>query len=119
MKRFEIMTIISAVLLLAGLSAATGAIAAEPAMTIPATSAGIWTAVDQKSAELRKLVTNGSLADVHRVAFSIRDLVAALPAKSTNLPAEKQAAVKTDVKFVATIAGRLDESGDGNRKRQR
>lgn len=84
--------------------------------TIPATGPAIWQAIDRKSAELQQTIQHGSLADVHHIAFAVRDLVAALPAKSTALPAEKQAAVKASVKFVATLAERLDASGDANDK---
>lgn len=90
--------------------------AATTEQNIPATVPALWQAIDKKSAELQQTIQHGSLADVHHVAFAVRDLVAALPAKSTTLPAEKQAAIKAGVKFVATLAERLDASGDANDK---
>jgi hypothetical protein len=81
-------------------------------VAIPDTSVGIWQAIDAKSAALQKTIDAGSLADVHHEAFAIRDLVAALPTHSTSLPAEKLAKVSSGVKFVATLATRLDATGD-------
>ncbi len=90
--------------------------AAKPTVASPATSASIWQAIDAKSAELAKAIEGGKLAGVHHLAFAIRDLVATLPAHSSDLPADKLAKVKSGVKFVATLADRLDASGDGNDK---
>lgn len=79
---------------------------------IPATAEAIWRAIDQKSAELAKVIQAGSLDDVHHIAFAIRDLVAALPEHSKTLTTEQEAKVQGSVKFVATLAERLDASGD-------
>ena len=49
---------------------------------------------------------------MHHHAFAIRDLVAALPGKSSALSAENLVEVKSGVKFVAILAERLDASGD-------
>lgn len=119
MKPKCLKAVITAVFVAVGVANAGMAHAAEAmekAVVVPATVPEIWKAVDQKSAELQKAIDGGSLANVHHQAFALRDLVAALPAKSTNLPADKQAAVKSDVKFVATLAGRLDARGDANDK---
>lgn len=56
------------------------------------------------------------LQELHHHAFAIRDLVAALPARSPSLPAGDLAKVKANVKFVATLAQRLDAAGDSNDK---
>ena len=93
--------------------AAAGAKAEQP---IPATVDGIWQAIDQKTAELQKTIQGGALNDVHHLAFAVRDLVAALPERSKSLSADQQAKVKSNVKFVATLADRLDASGDANDK---
>ena len=79
---------------------------------IPATLEGVWQAIDAKSTDLKKTIDMGDLEEVHHHAFAIRDLVAALPGKSSALSAENLAKVKTGVKFVATLAERLDASGD-------
>lgn len=83
-------------------------------ITIPDNAAGILKAIDAKSAELKATIDSGKLDDVHHQAFAIRDLVAALPAKSASLPADQLARLKGNVKFVATLADRLDASGDAN-----
>lgn len=80
--------------------------------TIPATAEGVWQAIDAKAAELKKTIDKGDLGQVHHEAFAIRDLVAALPARSGALAPEKLAKVASGVKFVATLAERLDASGD-------
>lgn len=85
-------------------------------LAIPDTADGIWQAIEQHSAELKATIANGPLSEVHRHAFAIRDLVAALPARSPTLPAEDQAKLEGEVKFVATLATRLDETGDAGDK---
>lgn len=97
----------------------------EPAMpsetqstpvVIPDTADAIWQAIDQHSAELKTTIESASLGDVHHHAFAIRDLVAALPGHSPTLAAEDQAKLEGEVKFVATLASRLDETGDAGDK---
>ena len=83
-------------------------------LTIPSTAAGIWQAIDAKNIELRSTIATGSLANVHHQAFAIRDLVAALPAHYPALAADKLARARSNGAFVATLAGRLDTSGDAN-----
>jgi hypothetical protein len=93
--------------------------AALPAKTeeqLPATADGVWQAIDLKTAELGKTIQRGSLREVHHLAYAVRDLVAALPERSKSLPAEKQAKVQSGVKFVSTLADRLDASGDAGDK---
>lgn len=88
----------------------------EAPTAIPDTPAAIWKSVDAETDEMTKLIKAGTLEELHRHAFAVRDLVAALPSHSTSLPADKIAKVKSDSKFVATLASRLDESGDANDK---
>lgn len=83
---------------------------------IPATADGIWKAIDDTTAELQKIIKNESLGDVHHLAFAVRDLAATLPEHSKELPADKIAKVKSSVKFVATLAERLDATGDAKDK---
>jgi hypothetical protein len=75
-----------------------------------------WKAIDKKTTELQQAIQSGSLANVHHIAFAVRDLVATLPTLSTSLPVDKQAAIQGSVKFVATLADRLDASGDAHDK---
>lgn len=84
----------------------------EGKVTIPDSAAGIVKEVKEHQAELGKLIADKKLDKVHEVAFEIRDLVNALPDKSTDLNADKLSKVKADAKFVASLADRLDKSGD-------
>ncbi len=79
---------------------------------IPATISGIWAEVKEHEEELGKIIADKKFDKVHEAAFEIRDMVNALPDKSTNLPADNLARVKSNSKYVADIAKRLDESGD-------
>ena len=108
---------------LAGFHAAYAAPAEAPeshgeagAVTVPATAKGIWLAIDQQSAKLEKVIQSDALDKVHLYAFAIRDLATALPQHSQSLPADQLAQVKGNVQFVATLAERLDASGDANDK---
>jgi hypothetical protein len=80
---------------------------------IPNTVEGIWKEIHMHHMELQDVVKNKKLEMVHHHAFGVRDLVNALPDKSKDLPADKLAKVKANVKFVEDLAKRLDESGDG------
>lgn len=84
----------------------------EGAEEIPATVSGIWDEVKEYEEQLGKIITDKKLDKVHEAAFAIRDLVSALPDKSLDLPADNLAKVKSNAKYVADIAQRLDESGD-------
>ena len=88
--------------------------AEAPSMQIPATADGIWQAIDKQSADLEAGIQANALKDVHHQAFAIRDLVAALPERSKALSADEQAKLQGEVKFVATLADRLDATGDAN-----
>lgn len=82
------------------------------ATTIPDSADAIWLAINQKSAELKATIANGDMKDVHHQAFAIRDLVAALPSHSPTLLAEDATKLQNEIKFVSTLADRLDTSGD-------
>lgn len=83
---------------------------------VPTNAVGIWKAIDGHVKELEELVATGNLKQVHEHAFAIRDLVRALPEHSAALAAEARTRVSANVKFVDTLAARLDESGDANDK---
>ena len=89
---------------------------AEEKVSIPATSEAIWQSIDKETEQLATLIQSGKLEEVHRHAFAIRDLVAALPARSASLGVDKLAQVKSNTKFVATLAERLDATGDAKDK---
>lgn len=102
-----------------GLIFNTPAHAAEKAVAqvqIPATAAAIWRSIDKETELLDALIQAGKFEEVHHHAFAIRDLVAALPARSGALPPDKLEQVKTNVQFVATLAQRLDATGDAKDK---
>lgn len=86
----------------------------EGKVKIPDNAAAIVAEVKGHEAELGKLIAEKKLNKVHEVAFEIRDLVNALPDESTDLAPDKLGKVKTDAKFVASLADRLDKSGDAN-----
>ena len=88
------------------------AIAGEAAAAVPATLDALWKSIDAKSAELKITINRGALDQVHHQAYAIRDLVAELPGKSKSLAPEQMAKVQAGVKFVATLAERLDATGD-------
>lgn len=82
----------------------------------PVTPAGTADAVwDQIAGEQKKLeaaIQNGQLADVHHLAFTIRDLVEALAAKTTGLANADAVALKQAVADVRACSAKLDEYGD-------
>lgn len=90
--------------------------AAEQAVAIPATAKEIWKAIDMHMSELRADIKKGVLNKVHEHAFAVRDLVRALPTHSPGLAAESLAKVTGQIKFVDTLAERLDQTGDANDK---
>ena len=84
----------------------------ESPVPIPATAPAIWQAIDQQTAALSRAIQTGAFGEVHHRAYAIRDLVAALAARSGTLPPDKLAQVKANLPFVATLAQRLDATGD-------
>ena len=76
------------------------------------TLGGLWQTVKTRENELSNLIKAKDLGKVHEVAFAIRDLVAQMPEKSGQLSAEQHAKLKGNVKYVATLAERLDKAGD-------
>ena len=85
---------------------------ASEALVIPETLGGIWAKVTEKHHELDQVIADNKLAEVHEVAFAIRDYVAAMPKKSTSLSKAKMATLKTEGKLIARLASMLDEAGD-------
>src|SRR5207342_2752991 len=85
--------------------AAAASVDAEMAPTpVPDSLDGVWQAIDANNADLKAMIENGDLANVHGRAFAIRDLVAALPGKSDSLSADEQEKLDHAVTFVATLA---------------
>lgn len=85
---------------------------ATEALVIPATAGEIWAKVKEKHQELHQIMADNKLAEVHKVAFAIRDYVGALPKKSPSLSKAKMVSLKTEVKLIARLASMLDEAGD-------
>ena len=113
----KICTTVFTAILLCGTTVISPAQASEDAtVPIPATSSAIWLAIGQQVAVLNKAIQTEIFDEVHHSAFAIRDLVAALPARSGSLSHDKLAQVKKNVQFVATLAQRLDVTGDAKDK---
>ena len=81
-------------------------------LEIPKTLPALWNAVITHQKDLHDVLAAKKLDDVHHHAFAVRDLVAAMPVKSTMLAAEKKTALKKSVSRVASLAKLLDEAGD-------
>lgn len=108
-------TILLTAFLLIGAPFAVPAHASEEApVRIPAAAASIWQAIDQRAAMLEKLIQAGTLEEVHHHAFAIRDLSAALSEHTSSLSSSQRDKLQSDIKFVDTLAQRLDVSGDNN-----
>jgi hypothetical protein len=92
--------------------------AEEPAATIaiPSTTTAIWVAIDTEVDGITNAIQADKLQELHHHAYAIRDLVAALPNRSSSLSPVDLARVKANVKFVATLAERLDAAGDSDDK---
>lgn len=76
---------------------------------IPDTVEGIFKGIHEHHTELAEVVKNKKLDEVHHLAFGIRDLAKALPAKAS--PAQKKR-VEAAVRKIAVLAEDLDTSGD-------
>ena len=119
MKTIASRTLVLAAMLAGAVMLDASVYAAEKeaaSVKIPDTVAAIWQSVDQETEGMAREIRTGNLGELHRRAFAIRDLVGALSAHSESLGADKLAKVKSDAKFVATLAQRLDTAGDTNNK---
>ena len=84
----------------------------ESSPQIPVTARAVWIAIDQQTAGLSEAIRTGAFGEVDHRAYAIRDLAAALQARSGSLSSRKLAEIKRYLPFVATLARRLDASGD-------
>ncbi len=85
---------------------------AEESLVTPNSLSGVWREVETNRAKLGEVVRSGRLAQVHLVAFRIRDLVAAMPALSSGLDESKRSQLADASRRVGQIAGLLDQYGD-------
>ena len=76
------------------------------------TAARLWRQIDAQAAQLQQSIAKNALANVHHQAFALRDLVSQLANNSPGLTPDRLAKVRRDAGFVATLAARLDASGD-------
>jgi len=74
-----------------------------------ATVHDMWTQITEEQAKLEAAIRSGDLANVHHLAFGIRDLAIALAAKATGPNATELEKLVDDIKV---SAGKLDEYGD-------
>ena len=73
----------------------------------------IWKEINRKTESLDKIIDEGKLSNVHKVAFQIRDLAKALPDVSKGIVSEdKQGTLSGLVKRIETHAVNLDNYGD-------
>ncbi len=76
------------------------------------TAAALWRTVKSHETELQGLVQRKDLGKVHEVAFALRDSVAGMADQSPELSPDELTKLKGNIKYVATLAERLDASGD-------
>ncbi len=74
-----------------------------------------WKQVMAARAGLDSTVKAKQLSKVHEAAFKVRDLVRALPAKSSGLSPDKQKTLATQVKNIDQLASLLDKAGDSGK----
>ena len=80
---------------------------------VPETAAEIWHEIGEQVELLDSTITGGKLADVHHIAFTVRDLANGLPDASKDLPEAKQKLLNGYLERVAEHAKNLDTYGDG------
>ena len=117
-NRFRIVVFAAGSLLLAGAFAATLADEQQHGqhggeVKVPESAAEIWHEIGEQVELLDSTIDSGKLADVHHIAFAIRDLANGLPDVSKELPEAKHKMLKGYVERVAEHAKLLDTYGDG------
>ena len=80
---------------------------------VPESAADIWHEIGEQVELLDSTIHNGKLAEVHSIAFAIRDLANGLQGTSKDLPESKQKLLKGYLERVAEHAKLLDTYGDG------
>ncbi len=75
---------------------------------IPATVEEIWKEIQKQQGKLAKVVAAKDLGEAHDHAFAIRDLVKALPGKSS---AENKPKAEDASKTITKLAADIDKSG--------
>jgi acetolactate synthase small subunit len=86
---------------------------AHAKVKVPDTLPDIWKQIHAHHQQLKDVVKDNKLAEVHEHAFAVRDLAKALPAKS---PPDHKKHIENLVKKVSQIAADLDKSGDAGDK---
>ena len=86
---------------------------AHAKVKVPDTLPEIWKEIHAHQQQLKDVVKENKLAEVHHHAFAVRDLAKALPAKS---PPDHKKHIENLVKKVSQIAAELDKSGDAGEK---
>ena len=93
-------------------------VAQEPTapIVIPDTSVSVWRAIDEKVADLEKDIQSSHLKELHQLAYAIKDLVAGLSTRSTELSADKRRHVIDTSRYVPRLAEQVGAAGDANDK---
>lgn len=90
----------------------------EGKMKIPDKATEILKAVDEHVRELDEVVAGGKLDQVHELAFSVRDMLAALPEKLHELPKDVSTTLDTSLGKIRQQAELLDKYGDSGNAAQ-
>lgn len=81
-------------------------------LQMPATAGEILAAVNSQILELEKTIAAHALDKVHVKAFEIRDLLLALPEKTSTLSSQGKTALTSSLGKIKQQAGLLDKYGD-------
>lgn len=90
----------------------------EEKMEIPDTAEMIITEVDKHMEALDTVVAGGKLDQVHEIAFSVRDMLVALPGKLADLPPDVAVSLETALGKIQQQAELLDKYGDSGNAAQ-
>ncbi len=72
----------------------------------------IWTQIANEQGKLEAAIQSGQLADVHHLAFGIRDLALALAEKTSGLASADGAKLQEVIQQIKQSATKLDAYGD-------
>lgn len=116
MKKYTIFILLLATLgtVNASVMAQTSTTGKIPAAVCFAKAGETWGQVLADRKALAKAIAEKRLADVHDLAFSLRDNIVTLPYKSGDLTAAKKATLQTQVALLAERTEQLHASADAN-----
>jgi len=110
----RIASLIGGLLIGSLLAGAAGAKEAGEQLVIPDKPAEIWQAVHEHVQAMEALVAGSDLEEVHHHALAVKSLVAELSKRSAGTDPAARKKFRAYAGYVATLAERLDETGDAN-----